>query len=54
MRALNTLVTWMRLLQEVVEESEKPTPLANEADKTVMANIIKKIRDNDPKPEGNE
>jgi Family of unknown function (DUF5681) len=54
MRALNTLVTWMRLLQEVVEESEKPTPLASEADKAVIANIIKKIRDNDPEPEGSE
>jgi len=40
MRALNTLAPWVRLFQEVVEESEKPTQFSNENDKEVMENIL--------------
>ena len=54
MQALNALPTWARTFQEAVEESETPAPVNNEADKVVMDNILKRIRDIAPKPEGNE
>jgi len=54
MRALNTLATWVRLFQKIVDEPEKSAPITNEADKIVMANIFKRIRKVDPQPEGEE
>jgi hypothetical protein len=54
MRALNTLAGWVRLFQEVVEAPEKSSPLNTEDDKAVMENILKRIREIDPEPEGNE
>ena len=54
MRALNTLVTWMRYFQEVVEVTEKPTQFSNENDKEVMENILKRMREIEPNTEGSE
>lgn len=54
MRALNTLMGWVRLFQEVVEAPEKSTPLNTEDDKAVMENIIKRMREIDPEPEGDK
>jgi hypothetical protein len=54
MRALNTLATWIRLFQEVVDEPEKSEPVVNEDDKKVMANILKRVRNIDAQPEGKE
>jgi hypothetical protein len=54
MRALNTLVAWLRMFQEVVADTEKSVPLATEDDTAVMASILQRIREIDPKQEGNE
>jgi hypothetical protein len=53
-RALSTLVPWVRMFQEVVDDTEKLTPLATEDDKAVMASILKRFREINPKNEGNE
>jgi Family of unknown function (DUF5681) len=54
MRALNTLVHWVRMFQEVVDDTEKLAPLATEDDRAVMASILQRIREIDPKKEENE
>jgi hypothetical protein len=54
MRALNTIVSWLRLFQEVANEPEKPVSETNEADKAVMEGIIKRIREIDPQPDAKE
>ncbi len=54
MRALNTLVPWVRTFQEVVDDTEKLAPLATEDDRAVMTSILQRIREIDPKKEENE
>jgi hypothetical protein len=54
MRALNTIVSWIRLFQEVANEPEKSVSETNEADKAVMESIIKRIREIDPQPDTRE
>jgi hypothetical protein len=54
MRALNMLATWLRMFQEAIDDTEKAAPIETQDDKAVMANILKRIREIDPKQEGNE
>jgi hypothetical protein len=53
-QALNALPTWARTFPEGLDEPETSAPAINEADKAAMDNILKRIRDIDPQPKGNE
>jgi hypothetical protein len=48
MRALNTMIPWVRLFQEAVEDSDKPTQFNGEDDQKVMESILKRFQEIHP------